>query len=229
MIKAVIFDMYETLVTLYGVPVYFSAGMAEDAGIPLADFHAAWDPTETDRTLGRITTGEAIAATLRKCGRYTAERAALLYEKRVRFKKEAFGHLHPEILPLLETLRSRGLRIGLVSNCFSEEAALIRESVLFPYFDAVCLSYEEGIQKPDPLIFERCLEKLGLAAHECLYVGDGGSHELSAAKTAGMRPVQAVWYLKEGTTQPVSRMAEYEQAETPLAVAALLSTREKAE
>ena len=33
MLKAVIFDMYETLITLYGSPVYFSRQMAEDAGI----------------------------------------------------------------------------------------------------------------------------------------------------------------------------------------------------
>ena len=48
-------------------------------------------------------------------------------------------------------------------------------------FDAVCLSFDEGIQKPDPAIFERCIEKLGVEADACLYVGDGESNELEAA------------------------------------------------
>lgn len=33
----------------------------------------------------------------------------------------------------------------------------------------------------NPAIFERCIEKLGVKADECLYVGDGGSYELEAA------------------------------------------------
>ena len=36
-LKAVIFDMYETLITLFESPVYFSTQMAEDAGIPEED------------------------------------------------------------------------------------------------------------------------------------------------------------------------------------------------
>lgn len=38
MIKAVIFDMYETLITLFESPAYFSTQMAEDAGIQEEDF-----------------------------------------------------------------------------------------------------------------------------------------------------------------------------------------------
>lgn len=39
---------------------------------------------------------------------------------------------------MLSQLKSSGIRVGLISNCFSEEAEVIRESVLFPYFDEVC-------------------------------------------------------------------------------------------
>lgn len=39
--------------------------------------------------------------------------------------------------------------------------------------DAVCLSFDEGLQKPDPAIFNRCLEKLNVQAKYYLYVGDG--------------------------------------------------------
>ncbi len=48
----------------------------------------------------------------------------------------------------------------VISNCFSEETKVIRESVLFPYFDVVFSSYEQGLVKPDKEIFYRCLQKL---------------------------------------------------------------------
>ena len=55
MIKAVIFDMYETLITQYGGPVYFRAQMAADAGIDPMLFDALWIPSENDRTIGKQT------------------------------------------------------------------------------------------------------------------------------------------------------------------------------
>ena len=125
---------------------------------------------------------------------------------------------------MLEALKKREIRIGLISNCFSEEAMVIKKSVLYPYFDAVCLSFDEGLQKPDPAIFQRCLDKLNIPAGDCLYVGDGGSNELEAAETAGMKAAQAVWYLKEGTMQPTGRKAEFRQLETPLDILNILTT-----
>ena len=60
MIKAVIFDMYETLITQYGGPVYFRAQMAADAGIDPMLFDALWIPSENDRTIGKQTLEETI-------------------------------------------------------------------------------------------------------------------------------------------------------------------------
>ncbi|MDE6055922.1 MAG: HAD family hydrolase, partial [Lachnospiraceae bacterium] len=137
-------------------------------------------------------------------------------QKRIQIKEECFQHLHTDIILLLRSLKEKRLKVGLISNCFSEETQVIRKSVLFPYFDAVCLSYEQGIQKPDAEIYKRCMNQLGVEAHECLYVGDGGSHELEAARELGMDAVQAVWYLREGTTQPCGRKADFEQIDNPM-------------
>ncbi len=49
------------------------------------------------------------------------------------------------------------------------------------------------------------MQKLSVRADECLYIGDGGSHELEAASALGMTALQAVWYLQEGTRSPVRR------------------------
>ncbi|MDD6033689.1 MAG: HAD-IA family hydrolase [Oscillospiraceae bacterium] len=192
--QAVVFDMFETLITQYGSPPCFREQLAETADIPPEQFGALWGQTETARTLGQLTLEEALRFVLRGAGRESEALVQQLAEQRKAAKEVCFRHLHPEILSLLEALKGRGLRIGLVSNCFSEEAAVIRQSPLISFFDGVCLSCEEGVQKPDQEIFVRCVNRLGVSAKQCLYVGDGGSKELEAASSLGMRAVQAMWY-----------------------------------
>ncbi|MDO5572335.1 MAG: HAD family hydrolase [Bacteroidales bacterium] len=218
MVKAVIFDMYETLITLFESPLYFGTQMSVDAGIDERDFQAIWEIAEEDRTIGKITLEEILEKILKVNGCYSINKMNFIVKKRIQCKEEAFENLHNEIVPMLKLLKEKGILIGLISNCFSEEAMVIRKSILFPYFDAVCLSFDEGLQKPDLAIFNRCLEKLNIQAGECLYVGDGGSSELEAAQLVGMKAVQAVWYLKEGTSQATKRKPEFEQLETPFEV-----------
>ena len=52
MIKAVIFDMYETLVTMCKSFSYKGANIAKDLGLDEAVFREVWDTTDDDRTLG---------------------------------------------------------------------------------------------------------------------------------------------------------------------------------
>ena len=219
MTRAVIFDMFETLITHYQSPLYFSPQMANDAGIPVDTFQSLWHATEQDRSVGNMTLEEALERILRGNQRYSEKRLQDIVAKRVAAKKECFRHLHPEIIPMLSKLREKGFLVGLISNCFSEEADVIRKSALFPYFDAVYISYEQGIQKPDEEIFTRCMGSLSVKAGECLYVGDGGSYELETAKKLGMAVGQAVWYLRQGTMQPSGRKDTFLQFETPLDIA----------
>lgn len=216
MIKAVIFDMYETLITHYQSPLYFGTQMADDAGIPQSRFGERWHATENDRTVGKMTLEEVLEAILRDNGCYSEELLHRIVQKRIETKEACFRYIHEEIIPMLDGLRDRGMKVGLISNCFSEEADVIRKSVLFPYFDAACLSYEQGLQKPDTEIFTRCVRQLNVKADECLYVGDGGSHELEAASAVGMNAVQAVWYLRDGVNQPCGRKAGFQQIENPM-------------
>lgn len=218
MIRAVIFDMFETLITHYQSPLYFGSQMAEDAGIPEDEFQELWRSTEDDRSIGNLTFEETLEMILRKNQCYSKELLNTIVEKRVAAKEECFQHLHPEIITMLCHLKDKGVQIGLISNCFSEEADVIRKSVLFPYFDSVYLSYEQGVQKPDEEIFKRCMDNLTVKSEECLYVGDGGSYELETARKLGMNAIQAVWYLQEGTTQPSGRKQDFLQIEKPLDV-----------
>ena len=216
-VRAVVFDLYETLITYYHAPVYFGAQIAADTGVPEDAFLSMWRQAESDRSTGKLSLEAILERILKKHGKYSSETVEEVVRKRIRVNEEAYRRLHPEVLPLLTALKERGIRIGLISNCFSEEAQVLRASVLYPFFDAPCLSYDERVEKPDPEIFRRCLARLGVPAEACLYVGDGGSRELETAEQLGMRTAQAVWYLKESAERE-KRKPGFAQLETPLAV-----------
>ncbi|MCQ2468031.1 MAG: HAD-IA family hydrolase [Clostridia bacterium] len=218
MVKAVIFDMYETLITHFRAPLYFGKEMAEDAGVPEDVFVNAWRVTEDDRATGVLPMDVAIEKVLKQVGYYSKEASEMLFRKRTENKEECFRHLHEGIIPMMEALKARGVKVALISNCFTEEAAVIRNSVLFSYFDVAMMSCEQGVKKPDEEIFYRCLKELDVGAKECVYVGDGGSRELEVAESLGMKPLQVCWYLVKGTKQPVWRLPEFTQVDDPMGV-----------
>ena len=75
MTKAVIFDMYETLITHYNCQLYFGAEMATDAGVSREEFFRVWrnDEYEWMRTVGKMTLEELLTMTLKDVGNYSQE------------------------------------------------------------------------------------------------------------------------------------------------------------
>ena len=201
MVKAVIFDMFETLVSLFDGKTYFSENMAADLGVSEEAFRKPWHATENDRTLGKITIEEGIGVALQALGIFSEEKVSFIDGKRLEALTDTFSMIPEESDQLLIRLHEKGIKTGLISNCFSDEAKFIKESRLFPLFDEVMLSYEQGIGKPDPEIYRQMIGKLGVRPDECIYVGDGGSRELFTAKELGMKPVQALWF-REGMFEP---------------------------
>lgn len=225
MIKAVIFDMFETLVTLFAGPVYMGKQIAEEIGITESKFREIWNPTDEDRTLGKRTLEDVIEESLRVNDRYCQELFDSIIMKRKRMIQTSFeqSNIHPEIIPLFTWFKEQNIKIGLISNCYFEERDIIKKSVLNDYFDVMCMSCELGVKKPDVRIFQKCMEDLGLEPGECLYIGDGGSQELETAKSVGMHPLQAAWYLKDEWNQPARRKPEFLQAESPMDVIVVIN------
>ena len=107
MIRAVIFDMYETLITHYNSPLYFGTQMAEDAGIPEDIFQSFWHPTEQERTIGKLTFEETMELILRENDCFSETIFKKIIDKRIATKEECFKQLHTEIIPMLSTLKKR--------------------------------------------------------------------------------------------------------------------------
>ena len=215
MIKAVIFDMFETLVTLFVGRTYFSEDIAKDLGIEIESFRKEWHTTEQDRTTGKYTIKQALELVLRKLGIFTPEKLELIASHRTAALEDTFSAIPKESVQLLKDLKAREIKIGLITNTFSDERDFIKNSELFPYFDVSLISYEQGICKPTPEMFRRMTQQLGVSAEECLYVGDGGSRELYAAREEGMHPVQCTWFhdLAFEPHVPCPILDEFEHAE----------------
>ena len=194
MIKAVIFDMFETLVTLFEGRTYFGEDIAADTGVDPAAFRKEWHAIENDRSIGTYTIEEGLELTFKRLGVYSEDKVKLAASKRWEALGDTFGTIPEASIELLRKLKEKGLKVGLITNTFSDEREYIRNCPLYPYFDVALISYEQGICKPDPEMFRRMTEQLGVKADECLYVGDGGSRELYAAREAGMHPVQCTWF-----------------------------------
>lgn len=91
----------------------------------------------------------------------------------------------------LRELRRRGLKLGVVTNGQGvRQRRKLAALGLAGAFDAVLVSGEEGVRKPDAEIFRRALARCGAAAHEALFVGDHPVADVEGAHRAGLN---AVW------------------------------------
>ncbi|QCX80989.1 (S)-2-haloacid dehalogenase 4A [Streptomyces sp. YIM 121038] len=93
---------------------------------------------------------------------------------------------YPDALDVLRGLRARGVRVGVVSNIGWDPRPVFRTHGLDPYVDAYVLSYEHGVQKPDPRLFAHGCDALAVAPADTLMVGDdrradGGAAALGCA------------------------------------------------
>ena len=93
---------------------------------------------------------------------------------------------------LLEHLRSRGLKTGIISNTpfsgrlFEQD---LQKFGILNLFDSRIWSADFGRRKPSPVIFEESLSRLGVRPEEAMYVGDTIGRDVEGAKNAGMQPI----------------------------------------
>ena len=86
-------------------------------------------------------------------------------------------------------LKSKGYKIGMISDCPSNTPVLWDNTGLKSFFEVTIFSSAVGLRKPDPRIYQLALEQLKVKPSDCLYIGDGGSNELTGASSVGMHPV----------------------------------------
>ena len=120
--------------------------------------------------------------------------------------------LYDDVLPVLEWLKNRSIRSGIVSNWQRGLRHFCRELGILDYFDFVVVSAEVGFQKPDVEMFEIASELMGLPPGEILHVGDHPEQDVSAAKACGYRTLHLV---RDDSTEIPSPPTIHSLAELP--------------
>ena len=183
-IKAILFDMYGTLLFEEGGLEFRYEEMARRAGLDVDAFIKARDLSMHESLTGAIPDGVARAEVILKdmgLDPTEAQRRRLAQaEEEARLPAV---HLYPTTIPTLRTLRKEGYRLGLVSDCTYFWRPVLRRMDLENRFDAITLSCEAGTTKPDPRMYLSTCEALGVKPEECVFVGDGGSSELQGARS----------------------------------------------
>ena len=94
------------------------------------------------------------------------------------------------VLPALEMLKRGGYLLGLITNgTHALQYRKLEMTGLSYVFDAVVVSGDAGVEKPDREIFLLACEKLGVSPEECVYVGDNRKNDVDGAADAGMKTV----------------------------------------
>jgi putative hydrolase of the HAD superfamily len=208
-LEAVLFDWGHTLMDWTWDDALLEAGHRAGLEAVGADVHKASALTERYRAEARLFDWEApeeveyaplVQAMLREIGVeiddeqlsvfLLAEHAAWAPARRVASMSGV----------LLDSLRERGLKTGLVSNAWDPAWILERdleEMGLLDRLDIVVFSSDVGFRKPRPEIFRRALDSLRVDPAHALFVGDRLQADIRGAQELGMRTVQAMWFRAE--------------------------------
>ena len=188
MIRAVVFDLWQTLVRW---PSDASSALREswasDLGVSREELDRHWfdDPaTYRLRESGPL----APALTVMRDAMGSTAAVEALVESRVALTRRVLA-LRPDVETTLREIRGRGHPIGLVSNCTEDVAMVWPETAFAPLIDYAVFSATAGCMKPEPRIYRLVCEGLAVEPHECLFVGDGANDELAGAEAVGMTPV----------------------------------------
>jgi len=98
------------------------------------------------------------------------------------------GDLYPDARSAIADLRERGYRVAVIGNQPASRGPELRALGIEP--DAMAMSDDLGVTKPDPAFFARALDVMGSpAAADVVYVGDRLDNDVVPSKIAGMHPV----------------------------------------
>lgn len=177
-IKAVVFDLYNTLVCDSGISPLRK--LFSQLGFNVEESIVARRIVMTEK----LESFEAMVERLKPGAQVDITECNLLLERAI-----ASTMVYSEVKSVLAELKKRGLAIGLISNLSANYRRPFFELGLADYFDQTIFSFEFGSVKPDPLIYKHMISLLGLRPEEIIMTGDQISKDVEAPRIAGMQAV----------------------------------------
>jgi putative hydrolase of the HAD superfamily len=177
-----VFDLWETLVDYPAEAAKeLERDWAERLGVDADEFHERWRAGRKERDLGTL------ADSFRAIGVHE-DRIDEFVEMRHAFTRRMLVP-RPGALATLRELRARGLKVGLITVCSEEVAALFPDTPFDGLIDAAVFSATCGLSKPEAEIYLLACRELDVEPSAALFVGDGANDELAGAMRVGMRAV----------------------------------------
>ena len=189
---AVVFDLFNTLTKPVDDGEFRSSirEMGLAAGVDPDGFTRGWFELWRERFDGTFATSEAGVRGVCEAMGAVADEAAIgrAEEVRIEFSRRI---LRPraDAVATLRRLRTLGLRTALISDCSADVPVVWPTTPYAELIEEPLFSCVEGLVKPDPELYLRACARLGVEPRGCVYVGDGGNHELTGAERVGMRAV----------------------------------------
>lgn len=204
MIKAVFFDLYNTLAGFSPPREQVQAQAARDFGFDLEAMGILRGYVEADnfmtkqngiRHVARLSEGEQQRffaeyerLILEGAGAHISAKLAGEIWRRVR---EIPYHLalFDDALPTLEAVKGRGKITGLISNISQDLVPLCERLGIKRHLDFIVTSHTAGSEKPHPKIFLKALEDAGVDPHEAIHIGDQYHGDIVGARAVGIYPI----------------------------------------
>lgn len=101
---------------------------------------------------------------------------------------------YPDARSVLETLKERGYRLGIIANQALDARDRLKRFGLYELFEVIVISQEQGVSKPCHAIFLDALYKAQSTADKCMMIGDKLTNDIAPAKALGFR---TVWIKQE--------------------------------
>ncbi len=157
-------------------------------------FRVAWKKCHKTEPSGQTSPTTAVAwwrhvvfSTLDALGAEMDDRESYFQELYELFARPEVWRLYPDVHATLDALRSRGLKLALVSNWDTRLRPLLKELDIARYFSAFSISCEVGAEKPEAAIFRHALKCARVSPEAALHVGDSPRDDVRGAQAVGIR------------------------------------------
>ena len=196
-LEACLVDVYETLLSCDFTRI--RGTLPKLAGVDADRWRDMYRDLIPALTLGQLSKTEAFARIMVATGLQPRPDLLRGLSDRDRELLVACSRLYDDSIPFLKTLRSRGIKIAIVSNCSEHTHDMLDEIGVTALADVLVLSCEVGAAKPDAEIFQFALDSLGVSAAAAAFVDDQASYCAGAA-AMGITAVQLVRAELDGAT-----------------------------
>lgn len=179
--KAIGFDWNGVI---FGLPgSVFSLGAANVVGVDIVTFRRAY--FENNHLINKDGASKEVfwGAVLEDLKRSEKLPALLNYVNSI-----PKGKINEDVVKIIKSLKLAGFKLGLVSNETMEGGEKINQTEVSKYFDAILISAEVGLMKPQREMFELLLSKLEIRPEEFIFVDDA-EKSLEKADEIGFTPL----------------------------------------